>query len=102
VIIKDSSSTYLPNSRSTSHWVKLKSDYIDQLGDTLDLIIIGGYFGERHRVGLFTGQKNTDWADHISVFLLGVIARVDEMNPSRSSAIPFAKVGMGYSMDELV
>jgi DNA ligase 4 len=55
VIIKDSQSTYLPNSRSTSHWVKLKSDYIDQLGDTLDLVIIGGYFGERHRVGLFTG-----------------------------------------------
>jgi ATP-dependent DNA ligase len=51
---------------------------------------------------MFAGQKNTDWADHISVFLVGVIARIDEKNPNRSSAIPFAKVGMGYSMDELV
>ena len=41
------------------------------------------------------------WSDHISVFLLGVLSKVDLKNPKRSSAIPFVKVGMGYSIAEL-
>lgn len=50
VIVKDLSSTYRPSERSANYWIKLKSDYIDELGDTLDLVILGGYFGERRRI----------------------------------------------------
>lgn len=42
---------YKPNERSIN-WIKLKGEYIDALGDTLDLVIIGGYFGERRRIGV--------------------------------------------------
>ena len=42
-----------------------------------------------------------EWSDHISVFLLGVLSKIDLKNPKRSGAIPFVKVGMGYSISEL-
>jgi ATP-dependent DNA ligase len=73
IIIKNLSSTYQPNVRALD-WIKLKSEYMDSIGDTLDLVIIGGYFGEKKRAG----QSAEDhWSDHISVFLMGVIKKVD-------------------------
>lgn len=51
IMIKRLDSAYKPNERSPN-WVKLKGEYIDSLGDTLDLVIIGGYFGERKRIGV--------------------------------------------------
>lgn len=88
-------STYKPNERSQA-WIKLKSEYMEELGDTLDLIIIGGLFGERKRAG-----GGHDWTDHISVFLLGVIKHLDKEDPTNSVIVPFARVGTGYSMEEL-
>jgi DNA ligase-4 len=73
----------------------MKGEYIDALGDSLDLIVIGGYFGERKRIG------GSDWTDHISVFLCGVIKKVDMVYPTNSVVLPFARVGTGYSMEEL-
>ena len=50
-MVKVLDSLYRPNERSTA-WLKMKADYIDELGDTLDLVIIGGYFGEGKRAGV--------------------------------------------------
>ena len=61
IIIKDLESKYLPADRSTHHWIKLKTDYIDKLGDTLDLLILGGYYGKRQS------------EDSINRFLVGVL-----------------------------
>jgi DNA ligase-4 len=30
----------------TESWVKLKPEYMDGVSDTLDVVIIGGYYGE--------------------------------------------------------
>lgn len=96
IMIKRLDSPYKPNERSNT-WIKLKGEYIDSIGDTLDLIIIGGYFGERKRIG--GGQ---DWTDHINVFLCGVIKKLDKRDPINGCLIyPFCRVGTGYSMDEL-
>ena len=45
IIMKDLTSPYLfgENGRKSQHWVKLKPDHIADLGETLDLIILGGY-----------------------------------------------------------
>ena len=96
IMIKDTMSMYHPNNRSAGYWIKLKADYIDQLGDTLDLIVLGGYFGEKSRTVSQTGMSS-----HVTKFLLGILSRVDEKVPSRSQAIPFVRVGTGYSMEEL-
>jgi len=96
IIIKKRDSTYKPDERC-SDWVKMKSDYIDSLTDTLDLIIIGGYYGEGRRIG----GIGYDFTDHISSFLLGVIKTINKDNPKNSVLLPIVKVGSGYSNDEL-
>ena len=89
IIIKDLQSMYYPSNRSTQHWIKLKAEYVDSLGDTLDLIVIGGYFGESSR----TIANTSSWASHLTSFLVGVLNKIDLKTTSRSTALPFCKVG---------
>ena len=65
--------------------------------DTLDLIILGGYFGDSS----YRHGHTKHWTDQVTSFLIGVIDRIDTMNSQIAYAIPFAKVGTGYSKEEL-
>ncbi|GAB6026089.1 DNA ligase (ATP) [Chamberlinius hualienensis] len=88
IVIKDPNSIYRPNTRKGG-WIKLKPEYVDSMMDQLDLLIIGGYFGEGHRRGM------------ISHFLLAVAVppKSGEEHPSEFHSI--TKVGSGYTMTEL-
>ena len=47
IVLKDIRSKYMINGRDNS-WIKMKADYIDNMVDSLDLIILGGYYQQNN------------------------------------------------------
>ena len=52
LMLKMPESTYNAGSRG-SQWLKLKREYRNELGDSLDLVVIGAYFGMGRRTGRY-------------------------------------------------
>ena len=85
ILVKLPNSTYQPDKRKGSGWLKLKPDYMDSLSDHLDLLIIGGYYGSGKRGGI------------VSHFLLG-IADTPSLGHYPSKFYSFCKVSSLYTV----
>ncbi|KAL7747186.1 DNA ligase (ATP) [Sorochytrium milnesiophthora] len=81
IIIKDPCRPYFPGERPPS-WIKVKIDYEPELLEPLDLMVVGGSWGEGKR-----GQQ-------LASFLLAV--------RQGKQWVSFVKVGSGYSMGQLM
>jgi len=74
--------SYLPSKRSLN-WLKLKKDYIEGVGDSLDVVPIGAFYGKGKRHGAF------------GAFLLAI------WNQEEEEFQTVCKAGTGFSDEDL-
>eukprot|EP00198_Chlamydomonas_reinhardtii_P013554 XP_001702891.1 DNA ligase [Chlamydomonas reinhardtii] len=82
LIVKTLGDTYEPSKRS-SHWLKLKKDYMEGVGDTFDVVPVGAFFGKGKRTGVF------------GAYLLAVY------DPDTETYQTISKLGTGFSEEQL-
>ena len=82
LMLKTPSAPYRAGTRG-SNWLKLKREYRNELGDSLDLIVIGAYFGRGRRTGLY------------GTLLLATY------NPENDNLPSICKVGTGFTDESL-
>jgi len=82
LMLKTPTAPYRAGTRG-SNWLKLKREYRNELGDSLDLIVIGAYFGRGRRTGLY------------GTLLLGTY------NPEKDNFPSICKVGTGFTDESL-
>lgn len=85
LVLKNPRSSYRLNSRNDD-WLKVKPEYMSEFGESLDCVIIGGYYGSGRRGG------------QLSSFLCGLRATQNHIqagaNPEK--CFSFFKVGGGF------
>lgn len=95
IVIKDATSRYFFNARKKG-WFKLKPEY-DGLADTLDLLVIGAFFGDSQKRRGGQGESR-DLADNVAQFLL---AARKGGGAEGDQVVTVCRVGTGFSMEQL-
>ena len=83
LVLKNPRSPYEPNSRNNDWW-KVKPDYLEEFGENLDCVVIGGYYGSGRRGNI------------LSSYLCGL--RLDNVEPIHCYS--FFKVGGGFARSD--
>ncbi|XP_070569622.1 DNA ligase 4-like [Ptychodera flava] len=89
IVIKQPTAPYKPDKRKGSGWLKVKPEYVNDLMDELDLLIVGAYYGQGSRRQM------------VSQFLLALAVSPDEPGDKPSTFHSFCRVGSGYTLKEL-
>lgn len=89
LVLKNPRSMYHLNARNDD-WVKVKPEYMSEFGESLDCVVVGGYFGSGRRGGAH------------SSFLCGLLVKKDarEGDPEYEKCMSFFKVGGGFSRED--
>ncbi|KAL6157633.1 DNA ligase (ATP) [Exserohilum turcicum] len=89
LVLKNPRSMYCLNQRNND-WMKVKPEYMSEFGESLDCIVVGGYFGSGRRGGAH------------SSFLCALLTHKDARpgDPKYEHCWSFFKVGGGFSRDD--
>mgnify|MGYP003624109963 CR=1 FL=1 len=89
LVLKNPRSMYRLNDRNAD-WMKVKPEYMSEFGESLDCIVVGGYFGSGHRGGAH------------SSFLCALLLNKDAKpgDPDYEKCWSFFKVGGGFSRED--
>ncbi|CAO2651966.1 Nn.00g002490.m01.CDS01 [Neocucurbitaria sp. VM-36] len=89
LVLKNPRSMYRLNERNND-WMKVKPEYMSEFGESLDCVVVGGYFGSGHRGGAH------------SSFLCALLAdkNAKSGDASYEKCLSFFKVGGGFSRDD--
>ncbi|KAI5919263.1 DNA ligase [Camillea tinctor] len=89
IVIKNPGSMYKVDDRN-SDWIKVKPDYMTEYGESVDVLIIGGYFGSGHRGG------------RLSAFLCGLRASENDIKAGADEELcySFLRVGGGFRAED--
>jgi DNA ligase-4 len=89
LVLKNPRSMYRLNERNDD-WVKVKPEYMSEFGESLDCVVVGGYFGSGHRGGAH------------SSFLCALLVnkQAKEGDPDYEQCWSFFKVGGGFSRED--
>ena len=89
LVVKNPRSMYRLNERNND-WMKVKPEYMSEFGQSLDCIVVGGYFGTGHRGGAH------------SSFLCALLTHKDAKpgDANYEKCWSFFKVGGGFSRED--
>ncbi|WWC85821.1 uncharacterized protein L201_000688 [Kwoniella dendrophila CBS 6074] len=88
LVVKKSDAIYQTNSRGAD-WIKVKPEYSDQMGENLDLLVLGGWWGKGGRTG------------KISSLLCGLrVQQDDDGEVQKPEFSTFCSVGSGMSYED--
>ncbi|MBE3042973.1 hypothetical protein IMZ48_10460, partial [Candidatus Bathyarchaeota archaeon] len=89
LVLKNPRSMYRLNSRNDD-WIKVKPEYMDEFGESLDCVVIGGYYGSGSRGG------------GLSSFLCGLRVGQNDIDAGASpeKCKSFFKVGGGFKAED--
>ena len=105
LVVKSVDAPYVCDGRKAAGWLKVKPEYMAGFYDSMDMVAVAGFFGEGHRrtklLSHFLLAVRDDSAPTVATSVMGhgstspVVAQM----PTRWRVV--AKVGTGYSLDEL-
>lgn len=89
LVLKNPQSIYRLNSRNDD-WIKVKPEYLNEFGESLDCVVIGGYYGSGRRGGT------------LSSFLCGLRAGLNQLQSGagKEKCYSFFKVGGGFNTND--
>ena len=89
LVLKNPRSTYRLNERNDD-WIKVKPEYMDEFGESLDCVVIGGVFGSGRRGGFH------------SSYLCGLLVDKDALpgSPKYEKCYSLFRVGGGFTRDD--
>lgn len=89
LVLKNPRSMYCLNQRNND-WMKVKPEYMSEFGESLDCIVVGGYFG--------SGRRGGAHSSFLCALLTNKSAKPGD--PKHEHCWSFFKVGGGFSSDD--